>query len=419
MNIKGNSRQGFSLIEVIVAVAILAVLSMPILLYFTNAAIHSAHGKHEQAADVAAQSVVEEIDSITDFDKLENELIGANGWEVATGAAVSTGPSDPGAIALKKNISIDYDGNGPKVFTARVVVDYGAYVASGGAAYANSFNSYNNPHLPEVYNDKNIVISEADESEVAIYDLYQQLNGSNGSVQNNGTEQVSMNLIKQNAKRSFILSIQPDTSDGDYCYVKGGIGMTYTPTSTVSKVSIKGYRVKKVDLTDIFFLFKPMDGSMYANASIADATFDFATGMDDLLKNLSISFVRQNTYVGNNTAVSPPAVDLIDVGGKLDKNGQIKIDQKITITASGSANWNYPNYYANSNIILDGFTRGKTAEQIAISKTKDNDEGSLWMVSSPQDKRIAKVYVYVFARDEYDDTKTTGYLADAVTSKSI
>ncbi len=426
MNKSKGMKQGFSLIEVIVAVAILAVLSLPILLYFTNAAVKSAKGRHEQAADVAAQSVIEEIDAVKGFSKLENELVGSYGW---TAASDPDDSSD--SFALKKDISIDYDGNGTKEFTARVVLDYGVYVATGGAAHANSFNSYNNPHLPEVYDDKNIVFSESDESEVAVYDLYQKFNGSSASEQSNGTEKISLANIKTIAERKFNLTIREDTADNDYCFVKGGILMSCDPSSVVSSlsaavsdVSIKVYRVKKTDLKNVYFLFKPMDGSSvsslnpyggYGKASSAQGIFDF----DEKYEDLSISFIRQNSYVGDTKAVSPGAVEIIDAGGRLNSHGQAKIDDKITITASGpNTNWAFSKFYANSNIVISGAPNAKSADQIQKSKDKNGDEGNLWMVSSPQEKRIAKVHVYIFEKNGYSDSKVDGYLAEAITSKS-
>lgn len=41
-----SMKEGFSLVEVIVAIAVLALLSLPILAYFSDASVFTSRGKH-------------------------------------------------------------------------------------------------------------------------------------------------------------------------------------------------------------------------------------------------------------------------------------------------------------------------------------------------------------------------------------
>ena len=45
-------KEGFSLIEVIIAVALLALMALPILAYFTNAAVTTSRGKNTDRKSV-------------------------------------------------------------------------------------------------------------------------------------------------------------------------------------------------------------------------------------------------------------------------------------------------------------------------------------------------------------------------------
>ena len=56
-----NENSGFTLIELVITIAVLAVISVPLLMYFTDSMRHSARMKEEQNAVVAAQNVLEEL----------------------------------------------------------------------------------------------------------------------------------------------------------------------------------------------------------------------------------------------------------------------------------------------------------------------------------------------------------------------
>ena len=63
---KGSERmkrqvQGFSLIEVLIAIAILGVASLALLSFFSSANLYSSTGKSTQEADLVAQSVLEAV----------------------------------------------------------------------------------------------------------------------------------------------------------------------------------------------------------------------------------------------------------------------------------------------------------------------------------------------------------------------
>ena len=59
--------QGFSLIEVILAVAILALVTLPIINYFTYSGLRTADGRDKQSATVVAENVFGELNFYDNF----------------------------------------------------------------------------------------------------------------------------------------------------------------------------------------------------------------------------------------------------------------------------------------------------------------------------------------------------------------
>ena len=71
--------QGFSLIEVLIAIAILGVASLALLSFFSSANFYSSTGKSTQEADLVAQSVLEEVDSCKTLTEIDSQLMAATG----------------------------------------------------------------------------------------------------------------------------------------------------------------------------------------------------------------------------------------------------------------------------------------------------------------------------------------------------
>lgn len=62
-----NDKSGFTLLEVVITVAILSMISIPLLMYFSNSAAFNAKARRQQAATLAARNTVEELKS-AEFD---------------------------------------------------------------------------------------------------------------------------------------------------------------------------------------------------------------------------------------------------------------------------------------------------------------------------------------------------------------
>ena len=154
-----SMKEGFSLVEVIVAIAVLALLSLPILAYFSDASVFTSRGKHTQKATTAGQAVAEEVNNCDDFEEVEDVLSTQAGWTLDSKAAGSDHKSH-----LTKEVTED----GEK-FKVKVTVDYEySRVNSAGDTTDSKFNEFETPQLKEIYSPKNVVLSETDQADVAV-----------------------------------------------------------------------------------------------------------------------------------------------------------------------------------------------------------------------------------------------------------
>ncbi|MCR5202556.1 MAG: prepilin-type N-terminal cleavage/methylation domain-containing protein [Lachnospiraceae bacterium] len=79
-----NDKSGFSLLEVVISVAVLAIISIPLLMYFSNSAAFNERARVQQGGTLVGDSVVEELKSAT-YDITSKGAVSANalggGWE--------------------------------------------------------------------------------------------------------------------------------------------------------------------------------------------------------------------------------------------------------------------------------------------------------------------------------------------------
>ena len=162
-----SMKEGFSLIEVIIAVALLAFMALPILAYFTNAAVTTSRGKNTQKATMAAESVLEELNAFDTLEQMEkylkDESAGSSDWKI-TQAESMTGEAGKNSITTvtKKNIKVD-----DSSYNAKVTLEYDYPVSAANPAYTNP-NQKEMPDLNEVYSSENAVIKESDQQDRAV-----------------------------------------------------------------------------------------------------------------------------------------------------------------------------------------------------------------------------------------------------------
>ncbi|MBO6108194.1 MAG: prepilin-type N-terminal cleavage/methylation domain-containing protein [Eubacterium sp.] len=382
-----GAKEGFSLIEVIVAVAILAILSVPILMYFTNSAVHSAQGRYEQAADMAAQSIVEEINSVKSYEHIENDLINmGRGWVVS---GVAAGITDKTTIS--RPISVNNNN-----YIAEVTIDYGAYgpspVASGPSAL---YNAYDNPHFKDLYSEDGVVIAESNNAfNIGVSNLYYEFNGSaptDSDVPDSGVTfgAITPEMIKQNINRQLIISVT--TYSDDVYNVKGSYKFTATIDGNYkeTEVVVVSKKIEKTKLKNIYYLFYPdygggeITGDTVTQNVFVDMADMMESGGVNRAEDVSISFIRQNTYT-------------IAEGGTMiaDPSKEFRL-----VVAGNNYNTTQTKYYSNDGVILEGVSRSG-------------------LMSTSKDKRIALVTIEIYD-DDGTGNKTGEVQARGSTTKSV
>ena len=166
-NIKNSTRveysmkAGFSLVEIIIAIAMLAILVVPMFAYFTNAALNSSQGKNTHKANMAAQTALEDVESCETFEQIEEKLTSASGSSVgATWEVDSAYDSTNKRTVLKKDITVD-----GSTYHTVMTIDYKGDGGVYKQAYSDRFNEFDEPELSSVYSENNLVFSDSTDVE--------------------------------------------------------------------------------------------------------------------------------------------------------------------------------------------------------------------------------------------------------------
>ena len=236
-----KNKPGFSLVEVVIAVTLLALMAVPILAYFTNAAVSSSRGKNTQKANMAAQTVLEDLSACDTFEQIEKKITEPD----ASGAASpwiekQAYDSTSGTMELERNITVDG-------YTYRTVVqldykgDSDTYTSLTGR-----FNNYDEPLLQEVYSKNNVVFAEKDQEEEALSEF----------LYTNPTKK--KDEIKQDMDRTICLSLQTETQSGVKLYRVAGY-YHYTYNSESYDAYLDDTKIKADQLQNMYFFYKAMD----------------------------------------------------------------------------------------------------------------------------------------------------------------
>ena len=112
--IKCNNR-GFTLIELIIAIAMLAVITIPLLSYFSDAAKHNAQNRRKHNASIEAQNILESLKS-TSYSLNDESVVLTNdsSWVSDVAQAVANGD-----YTLKKKDTVNID-NAHFTVTAKI-----------------------------------------------------------------------------------------------------------------------------------------------------------------------------------------------------------------------------------------------------------------------------------------------------------
>lgn len=252
---------GFTLVEVIMAVAILALMTLPILNYFTNSSLRAIDGRDKQTATMAAENVIEELGSYSNHDQIRALMASPDPAASAPPVWAPSAPETDETTYMQRDLKINNVD-----YRAKVRIDYGVYnsstkvvdesrgesIGSGtGDVVGQKFNSYAIPNPSEVYSASNVVAVEDDEIDMALSEFYTTILGSgSGSA-------VTLDSIKAGIKRKICVDISYKNVDKKEYLIR--VYYLYEYGSTYqTEVTLQQSEIEKSKLKNVFVFYNPL-----------------------------------------------------------------------------------------------------------------------------------------------------------------
>ena len=273
--------QGFSLIEVLIAIAVLGVVAMALLSFFSSANFYSSTGKSTQKADMAGQSVLEELNACSTFEEIETNLIAVTGsaWKLET--------QDDKKSTLRKDLSVDGSD-----YQAKVTLDYEYSTTDmNGDKTKSKFNNYSKPELKEIYSPRNVVLAESDQFSTAVSHFYYK------------DTSVSKSTIESAMTRDMILDVSKDAEKPELYRVKASYQYHYNGGDFVTVV--KEEKAEAESLENIYLLYNLLRGDILKEPVTVNLD---GLSMDEA-KKITLYFVCQKG------AEEPPVNYQLDIMG--------------------------------------------------------------------------------------------------------
>ncbi len=269
-----EDNKGFSLIEVVLAVAILALVTLPIMNYFTYSSQQTFEGRDKQTANMVAESALEELNSYNNYEQIEKLDEDGGVWTIDD--------SDPTVTKMSRVTS-----NNGRDYDVTATIQYDTYnketktiVASGtGDEIDSEFNDYEIPQPSEVYSSENVVASEDDQIDGALSEFYLREDA-----------RVPKSIIQNQMDRTICIDVSYATTDHSLYRVEVYYRYKYNGDSVKAHLCDSEIEVDKLENIFVFYNLHK-DGVI--NEEI-DVTFGTDIGDDDI-KQFKIFFARQTS----------------------------------------------------------------------------------------------------------------------------
>lgn len=278
---------GFSLIEVIIAIAVLAIVAMSLLSYFSGANRYANWGKTSQKADMAAQSVVEELASCTTFAQIENDLAASgSAWKVVSTPSVSND-----VYELSRELTVD-----DTDYIARVKLDFDSYKSTAMPEVTTTplsrFNDYEAPQLEKIYSENNVVLEETDQTEAAVGDIFARIYQKDKGI--------TKSTVRNGLQRTLHIDIAPyaaGTGEQELYLVKGRYEYRYDEAGEIMscEMPLKTVKIEKDSLQKIYFFYRPVNDTLATE--VLDITADSSLPAGFELTDFSYYIVLQQDTV--------------------------------------------------------------------------------------------------------------------------
>lgn len=387
---------GFSLIEVILAVAILALVTVPILNYFTNSSLRAIDGRNKQTATMAAENILEELNSYSNYKQIKALTATAApgapapsetpAWKVSAAEPGQT--QDPQSDYIERKLTIN-DRN----YLAKVRIDYGVYksgtktiddaagekIGSGtGNVITSEFNDYNIPSPSEVYSESNVVATEDDEIDSALSEFFTTVNASAGGASGGGT--VSLDQIRQALKRTICVDVSyKDSAKKEYeirVYYLYEYNTGGSPIST--EVTLENTCIEKSKFKRVFVFYDPQrvgvtqDSIRVRTGSEVPGTQQIPVSKGDRLAGDEGTVVEDMEFYFAVQTSKPTAA------------GKKPVDYTVDVSVGNAAT---AKYYTNAGTVL-----GVTASSSGGAGSSSTNA----FVDRKRTERIGRIFVDVY-----------------------
>ena len=364
MHMKRIDKKGFTLIELIITVAVVAIISVPLLQYFSDSAKHNAKSKVQQNAIIAAQNALEEL-------KAEKSDITKPSTLVATSGAVS-------ASAISKGWqlqSIDY-ATGNYEVSRSCTVNGSSYKVKAEIKPVKQITNasgtavtYYDVEIPKMDSTKDVM---ANEKGISLVNAQMQFYSWHSSycASHNINKTLTAAYFKDKLKKTIYVELRKDSSKPTNVVVRvyfryefnssaapypSGIDSSKTYDDDIEKKSIPAAK-----LNDIYIFYTP-DSMTTTDTIIVDAD---TVGLNLKSDQLNLFAISQDTSSANQLSV-----DAKSTGGDYFKAVYTNMNSSNIVTGSMSSK----------------FAKSASGEYLMTKRSAKN--------------RIADVEVYVYKGD--------------------
>lgn len=272
---KIKDNRGFTLVEILVALAVLAIISIPLLSYFSDASRMNALSANKHKANLAAQAVMEDFKT-KDMETIAMEYRGLSGKSgqyrnssydeaakyLASEAFVAEQPNPANDPVTPYYFQYSNYMVGGTPYDIRVQVEEGQYqythVVSGTTiSLWNTFQDYD---IGSIESNTNVVIEEGvSDQNSAIEALYKEC-------QDAGEYSVTKAMIQTNMKRTITLDFNKNAADNTVT-VKCTFSYNCPGIAAIAAITKNVVRFEKTytELKNVFLFYNPMTTSTLGN----------------------------------------------------------------------------------------------------------------------------------------------------------
>lgn len=317
---------GFSLVEVVLAVVILALVTVPIINYFTYSALRTVDGRDKQTATIAAENTIEELNSYSNYGQIEELTKTKSDPSKQVWKKSSSPASDELHTYMERELKLN-----DFLFQAKVKIDYGIYDTDTKAVKNNEkigegsgdltdpkYNDYEIPKPSEVYSSSNVVAVEDDEIDMALSEFYTTLNAETPAP--NGASvgkppTINMATIRDGLDRTICIDVDyKDLTDANCKVYTVRVYYLYEFLKNKFEVTLQKTDIETKSLENIFLFYKMLRGDV-VNEKVRVRMGD--TIPDEDIEKLGIYFALQEDPIPSSyTLKRVTTIDDVSTNGK-------------------------------------------------------------------------------------------------------